>query len=323
LILAYALRRTLTRDDAADVVAETFLQAWRRLEQAPEEGSAVRLWLYGIARKVLANHLRGKRRYQRLGIRLAEAATADAARFDVTSPDGSGSVAAAFGRLRPDEQGRAALSDPVGKQSLFEEIVRMHTAEPSVRPSQTGRRRLVTLAVAAGVAVVVASVLAITGLSGSRNRPPSAAPPNQSPSAQPTQTPERQGDVFGSGIAASCVEPYSPQTLAKRSFAFDGTVLSVGKPSASGSEVIDPYVAVVFHVNRWYRGGNGDRVTVAMFPPNVHTSVNATYDVGSRLLVSGEPRFGGVQLNDPISWACGFTRWYNETDARTWDQAFR
>ena len=32
LILAYALRRTLTRDDAADVVAETFLQAWRRLE---------------------------------------------------------------------------------------------------------------------------------------------------------------------------------------------------------------------------------------------------------------------------------------------------
>jgi hypothetical protein len=225
---------------------------------------------------------------------------------------------------RLDEQGRAALSDPVGKQSLFEEIVRMHTAEPSVRPPQTGRRRLVTLAVAVGVAVVVASVLAITGLSGSRNRRPSAAPPNQSPSAQPSQTPERQGDVFGSGIAASCVEPYSPQTLAKRSFAFDGTVSSVGKPSASGSEVIDPYVAVVFHVNHWYRGGNGDRVTVAMFPPNVHTSVdNATYDVGSRLLVSGEPRFGGVQLNDPISWACGFTRWYSKTDARTWDQAFR
>jgi RNA polymerase sigma-70 factor (ECF subfamily) len=98
----------LTRDDAADVVAETFLQAWRRLEQAPE-GGAVRLWLYGIARKVLANHLRGKRRYQRLGIRLAEAATADAARFDVTSPDGSGSVAAAFGRLRPDDQNILAL----------------------------------------------------------------------------------------------------------------------------------------------------------------------------------------------------------------------
>jgi hypothetical protein len=39
--------------------------------------------------------------------------------------------------------------------------------------------------------------------------------------------------------------------------------------------------------------------------------------------VSGEPRFGGAPLNDPISWSCGFTRWYNEADARIWDQAFR
>jgi hypothetical protein len=68
--------------------------------------------------------------------------------------------------------------------------------------------------------------------------------------ASPTQTAERQGDVFGSGIAASCVDVYGPQTLAKRSFGFDGTVESVGKSSACGSEVIDPYVPVVIHVNR-------------------------------------------------------------------------
>jgi hypothetical protein len=194
----------------------------------------------------------------------------------------------------------------------------MQTSEPPARRSQTGRRRPVTLA--------VASVLAITGLPGSRNRPPLAALPTHSSSAQPTptQTPERQGDVFGSGIAASCVEAYDPQTLAKRSFAFDGIVASVGKSSASGSEVIDPYVPVVFNVNHWYRGGDGGSVTVAMFPPGAHTGVNnATYDVGSRLLVSGEPRFGGAPLNDPISWSCGFTRWYNEADAQIWDLAFR
>jgi DNA-directed RNA polymerase specialized sigma24 family protein len=69
LILAYALRRTETRDDAADVVAEIFLTAWRRQDQAPD-GPAARLWLYGIARRVLANHLRGRRRHERLSARL-------------------------------------------------------------------------------------------------------------------------------------------------------------------------------------------------------------------------------------------------------------
>lgn len=45
LILAYAVRPTETREDAADVVAETFLTAWRRREHAPDRG-AVRLWLF-------------------------------------------------------------------------------------------------------------------------------------------------------------------------------------------------------------------------------------------------------------------------------------
>jgi hypothetical protein len=60
-----------------------------------------------------------------------------------------------------------------------------------------------------------------------------------------------------------------------------------------------------------------------MFAPDEVTSVeNTGYAVGSRLLVSGEPRFGGAALDDPIAWACGFTRWYNEADAQTWEQAF-
>lgn len=35
-ILAFALRRTATPEDAADVVAETFLTAWRRLAEVPD-----------------------------------------------------------------------------------------------------------------------------------------------------------------------------------------------------------------------------------------------------------------------------------------------
>ena len=51
-VLGYVLRRTASREDAEDVVAETFLTAWRRLDQLPP-GSGTRPWLYGVARKAL------------------------------------------------------------------------------------------------------------------------------------------------------------------------------------------------------------------------------------------------------------------------------
>ena len=71
-ILEYALRRATDPEDAADVVAETFLVAWRRLGEVPI-GDGARLWLYGVARLVLANSARAERRRTRLGQRLAEA----------------------------------------------------------------------------------------------------------------------------------------------------------------------------------------------------------------------------------------------------------
>ncbi|GAB3285769.1 RNA polymerase sigma factor [Kineosporia babensis] len=68
-ILNYAQRRVSTPDDAADLVAETFLVAWRRRAEIPPGGEA-RLWLFGVARLVLANHTRGEQRRVRLGERL-------------------------------------------------------------------------------------------------------------------------------------------------------------------------------------------------------------------------------------------------------------
>jgi RNA polymerase sigma-70 factor (ECF subfamily) len=60
-ILGYALRRCSSPEDAADVVAETFTVAWRRFEEMPA-GERARLWLSGVARRVLANHRRGESR---------------------------------------------------------------------------------------------------------------------------------------------------------------------------------------------------------------------------------------------------------------------
>jgi RNA polymerase sigma-70 factor (ECF subfamily) len=55
-VTAFVLRRS-RRDDAADIVSETFLVAWRRKDQIPSE-PMTRAWLYGGARRVMANHRR-------------------------------------------------------------------------------------------------------------------------------------------------------------------------------------------------------------------------------------------------------------------------
>lgn len=70
-LLGYAVRRVGDPADAADVVAETYLVAWRRLEDVPT-GPEARPWLFGVARRVLANHYRGERRRLALADRLRD-----------------------------------------------------------------------------------------------------------------------------------------------------------------------------------------------------------------------------------------------------------
>lgn len=59
-LLAYALRRSANVEDAADVVSETYLIAWRKLEVVPRD-EASRLWLFGVAANVLR---RGAQRHR-------------------------------------------------------------------------------------------------------------------------------------------------------------------------------------------------------------------------------------------------------------------
>lgn len=73
-ILGYASRRT-DPATARDVAADTFLVAWRRLADVPRDPQAVRLWLYGVARRTLANAERSRGRSERVATKLL--ATAD------------------------------------------------------------------------------------------------------------------------------------------------------------------------------------------------------------------------------------------------------
>jgi RNA polymerase sigma-70 factor (ECF subfamily) len=66
-VLAYALRRVPDRSVADDVAAETFLVAWRRLDDVPSDPLP---WLLGIARHVIYNELRSARRRGRLATRM-------------------------------------------------------------------------------------------------------------------------------------------------------------------------------------------------------------------------------------------------------------
>ena len=65
-LLAFFERRVLPREDAADLLNETMLQAWRREDSVPEDHERRRMWLFTIAHNVLLNHQRSSRRRSEL-----------------------------------------------------------------------------------------------------------------------------------------------------------------------------------------------------------------------------------------------------------------
>jgi len=102
-ILGYALRRTSAPEDAADVVSETFLVAWRRFDDLPP-GDESLLWLYGVAHRVLANQRRGERRRSALGERLAGELDGLVPGWHDPPPSDLAPFAAAWHRLRPQDR---------------------------------------------------------------------------------------------------------------------------------------------------------------------------------------------------------------------------
>jgi RNA polymerase sigma-70 factor (ECF subfamily) len=101
-VLAFVLTRT-TRQDAQDVVSNTFLVAWRRIDAVPDDPLP---WLIGVARKVLADQRRSEARRNALSRRIAgEAATHSTVDGDVAvSMELRGAIGAALLQLRLEDR---------------------------------------------------------------------------------------------------------------------------------------------------------------------------------------------------------------------------
>jgi RNA polymerase sigma-70 factor (ECF subfamily) len=114
-VYRYCLRRT-GRDEVPDVVADTFLVAWRRRDDVPE--GAELPWLYGVAGRTLANYRRSLRRRASF---IARGAAADG---DTPSPE------VQVVRSEEEEAVRAALD---GLRPADQEIIRLAAWERLTR----------------------------------------------------------------------------------------------------------------------------------------------------------------------------------------------
>jgi RNA polymerase sigma-70 factor (ECF subfamily) len=84
------VRRRAPESVVEDVVSETFLVCWRKLDRVPDEPLP---WLYAVARKTLANQRRRLAREQRVGAADRASAVAE------LEPVGDSVLAAAFAAL--------------------------------------------------------------------------------------------------------------------------------------------------------------------------------------------------------------------------------
>lgn len=128
--------------------------------------------------------------------------------------------------------------------------------------------------------------------------------------------------VTGGASTGRCHEEYSTEALPNRAFAFDGTVAKIIEKVDEEAHPEVGYVDATFEVHEWFTVDGPEQVVVQMMPPGIVTSAgDADYNVGSRLLVSGEPRWGGQPLDSPVAWSCGFTRTYDSDTASEWRDA--
>lgn len=192
--------------------------------------------------------------------------------------------------FEPDPLDALRAADPVDADRLSSASlarIRARVSEDvmtTTEPTRRLRLKARVLALGAGVAAVAAIALVLAF--GGRGSAPGITP----------------GGSVGTG-SASCVEQYSPTTLANRSFAFDGTVSAI-----SGEQV-------TFTVTKAYRGAGGGTITLdalGMTGTTITSAGGPNLAIGERYLVAGDDHF---------VWACGYTQPYDAGVAAEWASA--
>jgi RNA polymerase sigma-70 factor (ECF subfamily) len=95
------VRRRVSPSDASDVIAQTFTVAWRRFEHIPPPPED-RLWLFGVARRTIAEQRRARFRRFQLHQRLFEQVRP--ASFHADTDPLLARVEIAMARLRPKDR---------------------------------------------------------------------------------------------------------------------------------------------------------------------------------------------------------------------------
>lgn len=138
-VRSYCLRR-IPVSEVNDAVADVFLVTWRRIDEAPS-GDEARLWLYGIARNVVRNADRSRRRRARLQGRLESLApnTGPTPESIVVRRAEEEEVLQALEGLRPMD--REVLQLSIWEQLGNNEIATVLGIEPHTVTMRLGRAR--------------------------------------------------------------------------------------------------------------------------------------------------------------------------------------
>lgn len=132
-VARFAMRRLPGDDEVADVISDTFLTAWRRIDEL--EPTTARAWLLATARRQLANRLRGRRRRAALAERVRATATSSPALEVVDADESRTTLAAAFNALPARDREAIALV-------TWEELEPAEAAEVLEIPASRFRVRL-------------------------------------------------------------------------------------------------------------------------------------------------------------------------------------
>jgi RNA polymerase sigma-70 factor (ECF subfamily) len=133
-VLAYLLRRTGNTDDAADLLSEVYLVAWRRIDNLPV-GDDARLWLFGVTRRLLANQRRRTQTGAELAAALKQTLAVERPQLLPAERESDGGVLLALAQLSAADRELLLLSG-------WEELTPTEIATVIGRPASIVRVRL-------------------------------------------------------------------------------------------------------------------------------------------------------------------------------------